>query len=281
MERIEPEPKRNIPIIEAALYYAQNGWPVFPLVGKVPFKDSNGNKDATMNPEQIQTWWNTRPTANIGLATGKRSGVIVVDIDPPEGHFSLKELQATYAPLPDTRRSRTANKGLHFLFAYPTDGKTYRNAVGLAGHVGVDIRADGGYIVLPPSKLYGRLSYVWGNPETSLAPLPLWLKDMILEAQQQREAIPQGVRFARSPGEKWLQQALAKAYEGNRNAIGFWLACQLRDDKIPEAEAQSIILTYANLAPQGREQYSSKEAIASVRSAYKRDPREPARRLRP
>src|SRR5438105_8203537 len=103
----------------------------------------------------------------------------------------------------------------------------------------------------------------------------------MLEGQQQREDIPQGLRFARSPGEHWLSQALHKAHEGNRNAIGFWLACQLRDDHISEPEARSIMLTYANLAPQGREQYTSKEAIASVRSAYKWPPREPGRRIQP
>lgn len=102
---------------------------------------------------------------------------------------------------------------------------------------------------------------------------------LLLESQRQREYFPQGVRFARSPGGKWLGQALDKARAGNRNDVGFWLACQLRDDKIPEAEARSIILTYSNLAPTGREQYTSKEAIASVTQAYNRPPRQPARRI--
>src|SRR6266567_700522 len=267
----------SIPLVEFALSYARNGWYVFPLHNKIPFKDSQGYKDATTNEQQIQLWWSQHPTANIGLATGKRSRIIVLDIDPPEGHFSVKELQATYAPLPDTRRSRTGNKGLHFFFEYPDDGHTYKNAVGLNGLEGVDIRATGGYVVLPPSKLYGRLAYTWGNPETPIAPLPIWLRDLLLEAQQQRESIPQGLRFARSPGDHWLSQALHNAHVGNRNQVGFDLACQLRDDHIAEPEAISIILTYANLAPQGKEQYTSKEAIASVRSAYKRPPREPAR----
>src|SRR5450759_1653998 len=101
MEQMRKTPELNaIPVVQAALYYAQNGWPVFPLTGKVPFKESNGHKDATTNLEQIQIWWITHPTANIGVATGARSGIIVLDIDPPEGHFSLKELQASYAPLP-------------------------------------------------------------------------------------------------------------------------------------------------------------------------------------
>ena len=198
MEQMKKTPELNaMPLVQAAIYYAANGWPVFPLHNKIPFKDSQGYKDATVNEQQIQTWWTSHPTANIGLATGQRSGVIVLDIDPPEGHFSLKELQVVYSPLPDTRRSRTGNKGLHFFFQYPNDAQVYKNAVGLQGKIGVDVRATGGYVVLPPSKLYGKLKYLWGNPETPIAPLPIWLRDLLLEGQQQREEIPQGLRFAR------------------------------------------------------------------------------------
>src|SRR5436305_13689595 len=88
----------------AAQSYAQIGWPVFPLSGKVPFKNSQGYKDATTNTGQIKSWWTTHPSANIGLATGNASGVIVLDIDVPEGYYSLKALESSYAPLPDTRR---------------------------------------------------------------------------------------------------------------------------------------------------------------------------------
>ncbi len=276
--------QQDIPIVEFALSYARIGWPVFPLHNKKPFEflahgvQSHGYKDATTDAETIQAMWTYHPTATIGLATGERSRIIVLDIDPPEGYYRLKDLQTTYALLPETRRSSTANKGLHFFFAYPDDGNTYKNAVGLAGLEGVDIRATGGYVVLPPSKLYGRLAYKWADPETPIAAAPEWLLKLITDAQQQRESIPQGVRFARSPGEYWLQQALAKAREGNRNAVGFWMACQMRDDKIPESEAKRLGLLYANLAPEGKEQYTSKEAIASVRSAYNRPPRDPARR---
>ena len=271
------------PIVEAALAYARNGWPVFPLHNKKPYEyispgvKSHGYKDATTDEETIREWWTYHPGATIGLATGSVSGVIVLDIDPPEGYYNLKGLQTTYSPLPDTRRSRTGNKGLHYFFEYPSDGNTYRNAVGLNNHEGVDIRATGGYVVLPPSKLYGRLAYKWGNPQTPIAPLPVWLSALMIAERQQRELIPQNLRFARNPGEKWLQQALTKAKEGNRNDVGFWLACQLRDDRISELQARSIILTYANLEADGREQYTSKEAIASVRSAYSKPPRERAR----
>ena len=273
------------PLVEAAITYAREGWPVFPLHGKKPFEyicpgvRCHGYKDATTDEETIRAYWTYHNGATIGLATGEEAGVIVLDIDPPAGYYSLKKLQNMYGPLPDTRRTSTGNKGLHFFFEYPRDGRIYKNAVGLNDLEGVDIRATGGYVVLPPSKLYGRLAYAWANPKTPIAPLPDWLRDMMLQLQRQRESAPQTLRFADNPQGKWLSQALQIAREGNRNQIGFWLACQLRDDQIPEVEARSIILTYANLAPQGREQYTSKEAIASVRSAYSRPPRERARRI--
>src|SRR5256885_13427291 len=108
MRRIEPEPRNTPALTEAALRYAANGWPVFPLTGKIPFKDSRGYKDATTDALQIQAMWSMHPTANIGLATGAKSGVIVLDIDPrKQGHSSFKELEKRYEPLPPTRFSRT------------------------------------------------------------------------------------------------------------------------------------------------------------------------------
>jgi hypothetical protein len=273
----------DLPIVEAVLAYARAGWPVFPLHNKKPFEfisrgvKSHGYKDATTDEDTIRALWAYHPGATIGLATGEISGVIVQDIDPPKGYYNLKKLQNKYSPLPETRRVSTANRGLHFFFEYPIDGNIYKNAVGLNNLEGVDIRANGGYVVLPPSKLYGRLAYKWANPQTPIAPLPTWLSALMTIERQQRELTPQKLRFAGDPGEKWLQQAIAKAREGNRNDVGFWLACQLRDDRISELQARSIILTYANLAPDGREEYSSKEAVASVRSAYSRPPRERAK----
>jgi Bifunctional DNA primase/polymerase, N-terminal len=50
-----------------------------PLIGKIPLKQSNGHKDATTNPQQIEVWWTKHPSANIGLATGVVSGVLVLE----------------------------------------------------------------------------------------------------------------------------------------------------------------------------------------------------------
>ena len=90
------------PLVAYALTYARAGLPVFPLAGKIPYHGTHGHRDATTDEAAVAQMWAERPKANIGLATGRRSGIIVLDMDVPEGYYGLQELQARYAPLPDT-----------------------------------------------------------------------------------------------------------------------------------------------------------------------------------
>ena len=262
---------------DAALVYARSGWPVFPLAGKVPYDGMHGHKDATTDSTQIEAWWSEHPKANIGLATGSASGILVLDMDVPKGYFGLQDLQKRYGTLPPTRTVHTASRGLHYYFQYPQDGNIYPNSVGLANRIGVDIRSEGGYVVLPPSQLFGRLTYSWTNFDTPIAPLPDWLHTL-LPTRGEHQEYPHGLRFASPSGEKWLDKAVRKATEGNRNQVGFWLACQLRDDGVSQEKAQAVILAFANRVSQERSPYTSQEAVKSVRSAYGRQPRPPAER---
>src|SRR5882762_870880 len=280
MPNKEPEPRRIVPMIEAALSYAQNGWPVFPLSpnAKSPLKGSNGHKNATLNYEQVQRWWSENPTANIAVATGSPSGLIVFDVDPQHGgHESFKKLEKRYGPLPQTRMSRTAHGGLHRFYAYPSDGNRYPNAVELQGLPGIDVRGDGGYVVLPPSKLYNRLSYIWGKTDIPISPAPVWLLEALTH-QSQNEKITQGGGVARVAGGKWVDRAVEQAREGNRNQIGFHLACQLRDDGLSESQARDVMLSYVDQVGQGKTPYTENEALLSLKSAYSRPPRDIARR---
>jgi len=72
----------------------------------------------------------------------------------------------------------------------------------------------------------------------------------------------------------WLEHALARAYEGNRNATGFWLACQLRDAGVREDRATTCLDDYHTGTP--GEGYTFREAHNSVRQAYKAGRRDPA-----
>lgn len=283
-ERNQEKPMQEIlnrlPLKDAALFYARSGWPVFPLAGKIPYEGMHGYKDATTDRTQIAEWWSEHPKANIGLATGRNTGLIVLDMDVPKGYFGLKALQEQYGKLPETRTTHTAGGGLHYYFQYPDGENSYASTVGLAEQIGVDVRADGGYVVLPPSQLYGRLTYTWATYDAPIAPLPVWLH-ALLPKRDEHQVFPHDLRFASPKGEKWLADAVSRAQEGNRNAVGFWLACQLRDDGLNQEQATRIILLYANRVPQERAPYTSQEAVKSVRSAYGRLPRPPAERPSP
>lgn len=135
----------------AARQYASWGWPVFPLKprSKQP-ATRHGFKDATTDPERIQRWWTRHPDHNIGLPTGVKFDVI--DIDAPEGHWSLDAILADENPatgagdIPDIHgKVMTASAGYH-LYVTPSG---HGNRAGVLP--GVDYRGQGGYVVAPPS----------------------------------------------------------------------------------------------------------------------------------
>lgn len=157
---------RAVEIGEAAVTYAEQGWPVFPLAthSKVPaIKGGKGFKDATNNPERIKRWWTRHPTHNIGLATGHLFDVVDVDTKDkdgkpsPAGIMSLIGLLREGARLPDCHGvAITASGGLH-LYVRRTGKGNYG-----AMFPGIDYRGLGGYVVGPPSLLGppGR-DYTW------------------------------------------------------------------------------------------------------------------------
>jgi len=141
-------------LLEAALRYAARGWPVFPLAPgtKKPLKGSKGVKDATKNMDQIRWWWTKNPDANIGCATGAASGCTVLDVDTKQGkdgETSLGALVAEHGPLPNTLTQTTWSGGTHYVFSYAPGISNSTSQVGKH----LDIRGDGGYIVLPPSRV--------------------------------------------------------------------------------------------------------------------------------
>lgn len=86
---------------------------------------------------------------------------MVLDVDPEEGgEESLAALQRANGPHPRTASSRTGGGGTHLFYRYPGQaGREIRNSAGFLGP-GLDVRGDGGYVVVPPSRtagLYARL----------------------------------------------------------------------------------------------------------------------------
>ncbi|MFT5424666.1 MAG: putative DNA primase/helicase [Phycisphaerales bacterium] len=165
---------RSQSLIDAALKYAELGYPVFPLLpGKSKPLTTHGFKDATTDPEQIESWWTRHPNANLGIWT---EGLLVVDIDGADNPWlsDQPELQFELAGAPI---SQTPRGGRHLIFRQP-EGAGVRNSQSLiADHV--DVRADGGYIVATPSRRSdGEYRWLDGDldvPPRELPVAPGWL----------------------------------------------------------------------------------------------------------
>ena len=207
-------------LLDAALEYARRGWPVFPLhtpinslcscgnptcgktAGKHP-RTLHGLQDATISPSCIQQWWGKWPNANIGIRTGGPSGLVVVDVDPDKGgEKSLTVLERTCGPLPQTVEAVTGGGGRHLFFTHP--GGNIKSSAGVLAP-GLDIRADGGYIVAPPSLHLSGQTYLWGEEHAldnrAVASLPEWLLSKLIGPRSRQGAstpenaqIPEGRR---------------------------------------------------------------------------------------
>jgi hypothetical protein len=108
-------------MLKAALAYARRGVPVFPCEpgAKRPLT-RNGHWDATKDPHAIGRWWKRWPFANVAVPTGKKSGVVVLDVDPATGGpESLARLERLGGPVPKTARARTGGGGGSRLLPLP------------------------------------------------------------------------------------------------------------------------------------------------------------------
>lgn len=184
--------------LEAALAYAARGWPVLPLhtpapggacscsrstcssAGKHPrITTGTDHATASVDAEQIRAWWDRWPEANVGIVTGARGGLVVLDRDPRNGgDDSIRQLEREHGELPPTAVSLTGGGGTHSLFVHP-GGDIRIKAIA----PGLDIKADGGLIVAPPSRHASGRRYEWelsSHPDdVPVATLPNWLLAMI------------------------------------------------------------------------------------------------------
>ncbi|HXW53299.1 MAG TPA: bifunctional DNA primase/polymerase, partial [Myxococcota bacterium] len=173
-------------------FYLANNWLLLPLhsarEGQCTCHNSNcrspakhplcrnGLKDGSRNPEQIADWWEAWPFANVGIVTGKESGIVVLDVDAKnDGFSSLEKLESQHGYLPHSLRVKTGGQGLHIYFHAPSID--LKNRAGILP--GLDFRGEGGYVVAPPSSHISGGEYHFLNDETSLSEMPDWLQELI------------------------------------------------------------------------------------------------------
>ena len=231
---------------KAALEYAKRSWPVFPCcwpsngkcacganhldsIGKAPIT-RNGLKDASIDPGVLTFWWEKYPEANIGLVTGSKSKLVVIDLDiKKDGIRHWDELLDQNGRV-DTLTSLTGSGGRHLIFTWPD---ALRNTASQIAP-GIDTRGDGGYIIAPPSLHLSGQRYEWDNKTPPVAP-PGWLLKLwpIYQATSPNLNGSQSTLPA-SDHPHWVTEALDNGTgEGGRNQTATRLAGYFRSKNIP------------------------------------------------
>ena len=192
-------------------------WPLFPCNQQKRPTTLHGFHDAAGTPGGIARLWREHPGPLVGLATGAVSGVSVLDIDAKHPE-ALKWLEQHRAALPPTLTVKTRSGGQHWFYRH-TDGLKCRVAVN--GVKGVDIRADGGYVIL----------WALAGCETLLsAPLAPWPVNVLPPPPERPERASMPPRVPDDASLAALVRFVVRdRAEGERNNRLYWAACRLRE----------------------------------------------------
>lgn len=275
-------------LLEAALAYAERGWPVLPIhtvndggcscgksdcksPGKHP-RTPNGIDNATTDPIQIQKWWSQWPNANLAHLTGPALGTFVVDVDSEAARAELEQ----QGELPKTRTVKTG-RGWHLFFRYPSGQVIRSNNNGKLGS-GVDIKSERGYVLAPPSvhvlgATYSLLS------DAPLADPPEWLLKKLTakaapvskpKSAPSRADIPEGGRNNKLTSLAGMMQRQGMSPAAIEDAL-------MRENEdhcdppLPESEVLSIIRSVTrryepepNVVPQDDDLFIGQDSIGQL-----------------
>jgi hypothetical protein len=264
------------------LDYVMRGWKIFPChsiqrgrctcaqglecenPGKHP-RTNHGFKDASSDHRDVQAWQARWPDSNWAVATGRVNGFIVIDIDPRNNGFtSINEYEEDRpdGPLPVTLQSVTGGGGKHLYYAYPPD-VTIPDSKGKWLN-GVDIKSDGGYVILPESEHFTGARYKWIN----------WLAPPVMLPEDIADDL---VRTSSSAGAGWSRgdlpdtsEILKGVPEGQRDDTLFRLACRIRrhlGDESRDIAEFAILKAARNCSPP----FPDDEALRKGEQAWKQD----------
>jgi hypothetical protein len=198
------------------------------------------------SPEQVEAWWDQWPDANIALLTGRISGVDVIDCDSMDAITELMKIGGDYVTRCPTAKTP---RGFHVFVKY----SRLPTAAGIHDHL--DLRGDGGYVLVYPSCVNGK-QYSWIR---DLKTIPL-------------SDLPREIRlFLTNKSERSITTDPTEIVipEGQRDDEIFRLANHLRKSGMPVSEIETWVLRYAAMC---QPPFPASEALRKVKSAVDRHP---------
>lgn len=176
-------------VYEMAVYYLERGFSVIALrpKDKKPLGSWKEFQDRRATPDEIKEWFDGTDS-NIGIVTGKISGITVIDCDTIEAVSKAAELGLPTCPTVKT------GKGYHFYYAYADGVRNFQKRDDLPG---IDLRGDGGFVVAPPSIHPNGKIYDWEGITRELPPLPKW----VVAKKSEKTSMPELFKGA-SPGSR-------------------------------------------------------------------------------
>ncbi|WP_020523074.1 bifunctional DNA primase/polymerase [Catelliglobosispora koreensis] len=137
---------------------------------------------ATRDPKAIVRMLAMEPNGMLAIRTGAPSGLVVVDVDPRNGGSQTIKTLVAQGLLPPTRFAATGSGGLHLYYRHPGPHTKIPSGPNVLGP-GIDIKADGGYVIAPPSiHPHTRQPYVWADESTPVSEMPLALRTALTPA---------------------------------------------------------------------------------------------------
>jgi hypothetical protein len=242
-------------VLEAALEYgAALGWEVFPARFKKTkegkwqkfswksAKSSNGcNWGKTTNPDEICKDFAKRNRTAVGIATGIGSGIFVIETDTVEGghdhdgSVALRELEAKYGKLPDTREAISPTGSRHRYYTHPGNG-TWITSRAIAP--GVDVKGDGGMVIAPPSVRPDVGAYRWLNA-LAIADLPAAWLELLIEKPKAKASFPSNLP---PPDIKEVRAAVLAIKNGSRDK---WVTVGLALYEVTDGSAEGLAIFHA------------------------------------
>jgi hypothetical protein len=224
------------------------GLPVFPCRNTPGNKDTdktplnkNGFHDASDNPLKIRDMFARHQGALIGVPTGAISGFDILDVDPRNG--GLEWYESNKHKLPATRIHRTRSGGIHLLFKHLAGLRNSTSKIA----PGIDVRADGGYVIWWPALGLSVKDY----PPDVPPEWPLWLLPSVMNKPEPPPPVYRGAISKFTPKQlAGVLRVVAESTEGERNQRLFWALCRVRDmaadGKIPLSDGEMLLAEAAS-----------------------------------